>query len=845
MRKIILFSLTIFIFNTVLSQISFDNKVDIYDEDRLGIRLIYDDFDNDGDLDIVKKSDSNYSENILLQLNVNGDFNDKVSKYIATYKNPIISLDLNNDNYPDLITYESYSTIGVLYNLQNDTFSEEIETLLSFSGSYSIHPIKFDYNIDGFMDLIVIDDTDDVYVLLNNQVSGFEQPQFLVSVGYWDSIYKIDDFDNDGDFDLYIKDGNYLRVYINNNGTFDHPNILQSNSSLDSFGILDFDDNGYKDILYWKSGSLWVKYFNFDENIDEFVVDNDTMVIENIPYYTYSNSENSIFIENEGSGNYAIYAALEISENQHNIYKTDFQNGVFSNSQIVLSNFEVNIFNLFQFRFLDIDNDGELDFSFTTDFNNRKMIFINYNINDASDKTICIQQSIWANIFSVIDMNGDGIEDICVGTQNGLGYFEKTTNNELGDIRNLIGVMSNPNASAFTMNNIMDFNNDELGDVIDFVNYGENVKVFKNSGNDNFDFVQSLPILNGTKNIFFIDIDSDNFIDLVFQSKNYSTGNYEFNWAKNNNGVNFEGVQPLVLNNIGQTSDVSLAFDDFNDDGQTDILLLSNYFDYGTGQHKNEIVLLENENGQFFGTYIAFFDSYNALGNLKIKDFDQDEDLDFFVYINHGEQPFLLFKNDGQNNFSSLTIENINIEDIEFDDNDGDGLFEIYAWYYDRYDYISYIFYYATADNVNFDKIEIDSYTDYYGGVYDTWGDLLLYDYNYDNKKDLFIDNFNSNDDLISVYKNLGTIGIEELENDNNLFQLKIYPNPFLNTISWNGEENKKYIASLYSLNGKLLLKKVTSKNSFNLSSFESGIYILVIEDENLVDKNTYKIIKK
>lgn len=831
-----------FILNPVYGQISFEDKIDIYDFELLSVDLIYDDFDNDGDLDIIKFN--TFINNVLLQKNENGDFNTMLPKLIATDTEVLLSLDLNNDNYPDLITRRSFNTLGVMYNLQNDTFSEE-ETTLNFPELHSIHPLKFDYNGDGFMDLFIKNVSHDTYVVLNNQNGGFEPPQLIGSFGGFNSIYKIADFDNDGDFDFYIKDGSYLKIYVNNNGSFEHPNILRAQSSLISYGILDIDGNGFKDIIYWKTGAIWVKYFDFDVTANEYVVLNDVMVVDNIPFYTFSNNGQTIHIENEGSGNYAVYVALETTPNHYNIYKFSIQNGVFSNAQIVLSDFQINAFSLHQFIFLDLNNDGNLDFTFISDYNFKKMIFINNDINGSLDETICIQQAFIPNTFSHVDMNGDGIEDIAFGFVNALGYLEKTTDNELGNIQNLIGVMSNPNASNSTNNHIVDFDNDGLGDVIDFYNSGNYAKVYRNLGDDDFEFVQTIPITQSlTRGIYFIDIDSDGYLDIVFDYFVPSNNTSEFIWAKNNNGVNFGNPQPLVINHSNPFAVTSLAFDDFNNDNQTDILLLGHH--YANNQFNYEIILFENNNGQFSGNTIASLNNDYGSGFLKIKDLNQDGYLDFFVYNKHNNLPFLYFKNNGQNNFDTITIENNNIADIEFDDNDGDGIYEIYAWNYDMSTYMNHIFYYTTTDYLNYSRIEIDAYPAAYSnsGSYD--GTLFLSDIDNDGKKDLFISNFSSWEGQISVYKNTsGTLSIENIENDNNLNQLKLYPNPFVTSIHWNGEENKKYTVQLFNLSGKLLFKKTTSINSLDLSFLTNGIYLFVIEDENLDSKWTYKIIKK
>ena len=840
----------LFIFNTVFGQINFEDKVNIYDYDSLSVNVIYDDFDIDGDLDIIKHGAAN-SGNVLLQKNENGDFNVNSSILIDSGKNPIISLDLNNDGFPDLITYQQFNTIGVLYNLQNDTFSEE-QNVQSFNGSYTIRPIKVDYNGDGFMDLIAINNNNDAYVLINNQSGGLEPAEFLIPVGIFNYIYKIEDFDNDGDLDFYIWDYNKLKMHLydEDSESFIQPTVLQATSSLESFGIIDLDGNGLKDFLYWKNGTIWAKYFDFNESTNQFTVLNDLMVVDNISGITNSGNNRAIYIDHMESGMKDVYVALESGNIQSDIYKFTIQNNVFGSAELITSNFAVNEFGVSQFSYLDLNNDDMLDITYTSNFNEQKMIFINNNITELNNKTICIQQVVQPREFSVIDMNGDGVEDICVGTQNGLGYFEQKSNNELSDMRNLIGVMSNPNASLYTISHIDDFNNDGIGDVVDFMQFGNYAKIYKNSGNDDFEFIQSLTLTsNSTSNIYFVDIDSDGYKDLLFESLDSNFQYNLFDWARNNNGVSFDTLQPLTINTSNAITLGTIEFGDFNNDDQTDILALS-YF-YENNEWQTEVILLENQNGQFIGSSLALLNGDYSRSHIKAHDFNQDGYLDFFVYsINDNpiyDYAFIYFKNDGQNNFESILIENLNIEDIEFYDNDDNGIYEIYAWNYDDSEYSNNIFYYTTTDYLTFTKIEIDSYSAYYNFTDpSTRGDLLLYDYNDDGKNDLFIDNYSPFQGLISVYENVSeTLGIEEVGNDTHLNQLQIYPNPFVDSINWISQEGDLYTLQLFSQSGKLLFEKTTSENSIDFSSFNSGVYFLVFKEETLKHERVYKIIKK
>lgn len=836
MKIKVLIVFTWLIFNPIYGQINFDEKVKIYDVDSLSNNVIYDDFDNDNDIDLIKYVSINQG-NVLIQKNENGDLNASLPKLISNGVKPIISLDINNDNYPDLITYHSFTTIGVLINLQNDTFGTE-QTLINFSGSYTISPIKFDYNNDGFIDLIVRDNQDNAYVLLNNQNGGFLSQQFLFALGSsFTSIYKIDDFDNDGDFDLYILGNPNLKIYINNNGNFVNPPALNTAAApFKEFGILDIDGNGYKDILYWKNGALWGKYFGLNTITNQIVVLNDLPVVQNIPFYTFSNNSRSIYIKAISQGVYNVYVALESSQNQSNIHKFSINNGVFSTAEIVLPNFNINVFTLNNYIFSDLNNSGNVDFLFSSNYNNQKMLLVNYDIDNLSDKTICYQQTINTEKFTVIDMDGDGEEDVCIGIQNGLGYFKKMVNNQHTPVKNLIGVMSNPNAANHTFNYIMDIDNDGFGDIIDYNSSNMYAKVFKNLGNDNFLYLQSITIPFLTSGMYFTDIDNDGFKDLLFKKNPYSTGN-ELMWSKNNNGSNFGTVQPISFNYPNTIETTSLAFGDINNNGTSDILMLSNY--YLNNLFNYEIILIENLNGIFYATSITSLLNNYSTGSIKVEDFDQDGDLDFFVF-NKSTMPFLFYRNDGQNNFYQIIIDNnINIDDIEFDDNDEDGKYEIYATNYNSNSYSSDIFYYKTSNYTNFEKFEIDSFETYY----QTRADLLLFDYNGDNKKDLFVNNPNFVNGEVSVYINSSnTLTVKEITNGLNL---KLYPNPFTDVINWTGEVNTSYKLQLFALDGKFIHEEETLNNKIDFSFLERGIYLLIVENLNLHSKSAYKIIKE
>ncbi len=125
-------------------------------------------------------------------------------------------------------------------------------------------------------------------------------------------------------------------------------------------------------------------------------------------------------------------------------------------------------------------------------------------------------------------------------------------------------------------------------------------------------------------------------------------------------------------------------------------------------------------------------------------------------------------------------------------------------------------------------------------------GVIQLLDYNMDNKKDLFFSNYASSSQEILVYRNITqTLDIEEITKNNNIQQLTLYPNPFVETISWDNYENNDYNIKIFTINGTLIKNKKTNTNTLNLGDLEKGTYISNITDQNKNFKRTVKIIKK
>jgi hypothetical protein len=76
--------------------------------------------------------------------------------------------------------------------------------------------------------------------------------------------------------------------------------------------------------------------------------------------------------------------------------------------------------------------------------------------------------------------------------------------------------------------------------------------------------------------------------------------------------------------------------------------------------------------------------------------------------------------------------------------------------------------------------------------------------------------------------------------------QLKVYPNPTLQSLYVSHPEMSSFRVTIVDLNGKQLYSGTINKEEpLDVSSYTQGMYLVTIENTTTNKKNTYKIIKK
>ncbi len=250
------------------------------------------DYDNDGYLDLFVANQQHY-HNFLYHNNGEGTFtkitdgdivNDFGDSYSAVWG------DYNNDGFLDLFVANGSHDNFLYQNNSNGSFTKIKDSPVVKDGGSSYGAAWGDYNNDGWLDLFVANRHNEVNFLYQNQGDGtfkriekgvFKEDKGNSNGGSWA------DFDNDGDLDLLVTNGNFYGkgeknfLYKNNGeGTFNKmtEGIIGTDLTKSMSGLWeDFDADGDLDLLvstYTHDNTL---YFNkgdgtFKKNNREIMV---------------------------------------------------------------------------------------------------------------------------------------------------------------------------------------------------------------------------------------------------------------------------------------------------------------------------------------------------------------------------------------------------------------------------------------------------------------------------------------------------------------------------------------------------------------------------------------------
>lgn len=634
---------------------NFTYKTEIGNVSLEGGFLEFFDIDKDNDLDLFYSGDTYYGTNKTLFYRNDGEGNfSNENLGIENIEYGSISFtDIDHDDDYDFFisgVNENYDRISVLYTNQNNSI---FIPNYNFKGLAQGDVSFIDLNKNGSPDIISTGNDNDhvnqTYIYFNDGSGNFSiSPQNLSSLIPSSSSLAFGDIDNDNDIDLML-----------NGWDSSNPNNPYIGKTLinDGTGYFQVEENNIKS----QSGY-------FDHQLIDIDNDNDLDLIVS--------ADSSVMYINDGSGHFV----LDSFQNFNGLSYKTFATG-------------------------DFNNDSKNDIIFT---GNSTHIFFNTE-NSLLKKREPMFSPVINSCSVTGDIDNDGDLDIIISgkesnnttstkvyTNDGNGHFDLSPNRlpgfEYGRLE-LLHIDSDSTLDLVLHGNkfCYIYTNDGNGNFIfksdmhlqsgssigsgDIDNDGDidlilTTRIYINDGNGNYSWENSI---TGNTELYLIDIDGDNDLDIATLSDNniniyLNDGNGKYSKSTNHNLTGYGSME--------------IAFADIDDDDDLDVFISGQIEYFGVYQNR---IFVNNGHGQFSlkgqlknGLH-SFYTTANGVAKFQDIDNDGDEDLVITGRNRFPQNQFFIFINDGLGNFERKThqISGTHSGSLDLNDFNGDGFTDL------------------------------------------------------------------------------------------------------------------------------------------------------------------------
>ena len=439
----------------------------------------------------------------------------------------------------------------------------------------------------------------------------------------------------------------------------------------------------------------------------------------------------------------------------------------------------------------DLDGDGDMDVLSASSLDNKIAWYENLDgLGDFSSQMIITLNCNGAFDVHAADVDGDGDMDVLAASldDDSIIWFENT--NGLFSDQKIITNISDGIASIYAS----DIDHDGDLDIVSASQYDNKIAWYENvDGNANFGVQQIISSTAISANaVFAIDIDGDNYIDVLSTSADDNT----VAWFKNLDGEGtFDTAQVISLTTNGAYAIYGVDLDNDND---IDVLAAS------IADHK--IVWFENLDGNGnFGDERVISDNTNVANSVDAADLDGDGDMDV-LSASAGDAKIAWYENiDSNGSFGpQQTITRIvsDPKSIIASDLNGDGDLDILSASYDD----DKIAWYENIDGFgNFGPQQVISV--------EADGAKFVHASDLDGDGDMDVLSASELDDKLVWYENingLGTFGPEQIIRENASKVNSIY------TTDLDGDGDMDVLSTSYFFGKLVWYENMDGKGTFS-----------------------------
>ncbi|WP_196888770.1 T9SS type A sorting domain-containing protein [Aureivirga sp. CE67] len=355
----------------------------------------------------------------------------------------IITADLNNDSFEDIVVSQKFSQnnqIGFYLNQGNGTF--ENQQIIANGINFPLSVASEDLDGNGWKDIVTFESfTNNGKLFLYKNDSGeFSSQIILDSEIYQPKKVKIDDINNDNHKDIILIADTALIIYLNDGSGNFEKSIIPSglNTEFYDLQVVDIDTDGFKDIIV--GGVKTIVYKN-----TEGVISYDAERTESIP-----DNHHLVFLINsndfDNDGDFDLLVE-NAAANSLKWYENDGQ-GNFSSPKEIDSNIQ----QCLSITSNDFDNDGDIDLFTALPQVGKLVWFENDGEGNFSTQNLVYQGNLpfTDQVFSS-DLNNDNLPDI-LWSQELSVHLNNSDNLNINEFDNEIKIYPNPTSNQLIIN---------------------------------------------------------------------------------------------------------------------------------------------------------------------------------------------------------------------------------------------------------------------------------------------------------------------------------------------------------------------------------------------------------